>query len=182
MKTKSGLAAAVGVLMLFGATAARADLVFCVSITSVSGQKIEGTATNPCATRIRGLTFDYGVTKPWDVSTGRSGPRTHKAVRIAKEWDAASVHIFNALVRNEPLETVVFDFFVISAATGANVLDHTITLRNASVTSIEHKNDAMVTSKGSSSPGLENVEFAFQGIDLDDHKSKTSATDSLQAR
>lgn len=35
--------------------------------------------------------------------------------------------------------------------------------------------------KGYMSAGLEIVEFAFQGIDFDDHKSKTSASDSMQA-
>lgn len=182
MKATSGLAGAVGMLLLFGAASARADLVFCVTIKSASGQAFEGTATNPCAKRIQGLTFDYGVTKPSDVSTARAaGRRVHKAVRITKEWDTASVHLFNALVRNELLTTVVFDFFVVSPATGANVLDHTITLRNASVTSIDYKNDAIQATKTSSAPGLENVEFVFQSIDIDDHKSKTSASDSMQA-
>ena len=141
MEMKStGLAAAAGVLMLFGATAARADSIFCVTIKSTAGQAFEGTATNPCANRIQGLTFDYGVTTARDVSTARAaGRRTHKPVRITKEWDTASVHLFNALVRNETLATVVFDFFVVNPVTGANSLDHTITLRNASVTSIDHK-------------------------------------------
>ena len=181
MKKKSGLAGAVGVLLLFGATAAKADSIFCVTIKSASGQVFGGTATNPCANRIQGLTFDYGVTTPRDVSSARTaGRRVHKAVRITKEWDTASVHLFNALVRNESLATVVFDFFATSPTTGASVLDHTITLRNAVVTSIEHKSDAMQASKAGNR-ALENVEFAFQGIDIDDHKSKTSATDSMQA-
>ncbi len=181
MKTNlMGQAAAVGVLMLFGATAARANSIFCVTIKSASGQVFEGTATNPCATRIRGLTFDYGVISPRTMATGQAtGRRMHKAVRITKEWDGASVQLFNAIVRNETLATVVFDFFVISPTTGATVLDHSITLRNALVTSIEHKQDAMQATKAGSVRGLENVEFVFQSIDLDDHKSETSASDSL---
>lgn len=186
MKTKStGLAAAVAVLMLFGATTAQAALSPCVTITGEQQGIFKAPGVGGlCAQNIEVYAFDYGVISPRDISTGRAtGPRMHKAVRITKAWGAASPQLFSALMRNEVLTTVVFDFFSPSttSSVGSIVLDHTIKLTNAFVTSIEHKIDNVKDPAKMMNPAWENVEFVFQSIELIDHQSKGSVKDSSVA-
>jgi len=183
MKTKAiGLAVAVCVLMLFGATAAQAAQRFCVSITGANQGPFKAqTMIATCANKIEGFTFDYGVVIPRDPATGRALGKVHKPVRIKKEWGAPSPQLFQALTRNELLTAVVIDFFG-NDPTGQIVLDHTIKLTNAFVTSIEHHSDALLVAPNMPLlPAMETVEFVFQQIELIDHKSKSGAIDSLSA-
>ena len=54
------------------------------------------------------LTFSYGIEPPRDTATGQaSGKRQHQPVVITKEWGASSPQLYQALVSNEVLTSVV---------------------------------------------------------------------------
>ena len=54
------------------------------------------------------LTFSYGVEAPRDAATGQaSGKRLHQPIVITKEWGASSPQLYQALVSNEVLTSVV---------------------------------------------------------------------------
>jgi hypothetical protein len=49
------------------------------------------------------VSFEYNVKSPRDVATGQSsGKRTHKPIRIVKEWDAASPQLAKQLEKSSP--------------------------------------------------------------------------------
>jgi type VI secretion system secreted protein Hcp len=58
------------------------------------------------------LGYSQGVTAPRDASTGQAtGKRLHKPFVVTKELDAESVRLFQALVTNENLLTVIIDIY-----------------------------------------------------------------------
>src|ERR1051326_3029705 len=87
--------------------------------------------------RIPGIRFFFETISPRDLATGQaSGKRQHKPILITKEWDAASPQLFSALVNNEILKSVLFEF-VKTNAQGAEFVYHTVKLTNASVSDIK---------------------------------------------
>jgi type VI secretion system secreted protein Hcp len=109
-----------------------------------------------------------------DPSTGLpTGKRQHRPIRILKTWGAASTQLFTACTTNEVLSTVVIDFVVVNPTTGAEVLDHTITLTNAITTSVQYQ---MENVNGQYTQ-VESVEFTFQKITMTDAKSQSMAMD-----
>ncbi len=80
-----------------------------------------------------GLSFNYSVQAPRDIATGAaSGKRQHSPVVFTKEWGAASPQLLQALVTNEILENVEFDF-IQHDASGQEIVFYTIKLTNATV-------------------------------------------------
>ena len=79
---------------------------------------------------------------------------------------------------NEVLTAVVIDFFSTNPS-GIVVLDHTVKLTNALVTSIAYNADALGAQ--ANVPPTETVEFVFQQIELINHITKTGAMDSMSA-
>ncbi len=180
MKTKStGFVAAASALMLLGTGVAQAAGVFCVSITAQKqGELVGQSRIRGCEKKIDGLTFAYSVISPRDAATGLAvGRRQHKAIKIKKEWSSVSPQLFQALASNETLTSVVFDFFAVDAV-GQLVLDHSIKLTNAVLSSIEHTSDSLVPAGQLNLPPMEILEFVFQSIELVDYKARISATDS----
>jgi len=193
MKTKAiGLTVGICMLAICGAATAQAASKFCISIVGTKMGAFRGQSqSGMCGTRIEGLAFDYSVISPRDAVTGQaSAKRMHKPVRIVKEWGAASPQLFQALTQNENLKEVVFDF-IMTDQMGQEVIDHTIKLSNAFVSSIRHTSDvpdAAVEGVSSAKqnvvargPAMETVEFVFQQIELMDHRSKSGAMDSRMA-
>ena len=111
--------------------------------------------------------FDYSVISPRDAASGlATGKRQHKPVTIEKEWGAASPQIFQALVTNENLPTVIFNFYK-AGADGTEKVDYRITLTNASISSFHQhigdpKPDGTLDTKR-----YEDVSFTFQKIQID---------------
>ena len=140
----------------------------------------DGPATKKSA-RISGVRFLAETVSPRDAATGQaSGKRQHKPIMITKEWDAASPQPFNALVNNEVLTSVLFEF-VKTSPQGAEYVYHTITLTNASVSDIKSYVDLTDTT-GDPYDGheLEDVSFTFQKIEMENKDGKTMAVDDWQ--
>lgn len=122
--------------------------------------------------KFAGSHFSSELNTPRDPATGQiSGKRQHRPVRIQKTWGPASVQLYSALLKNEPL-AVTIDFVVPDPATGQPILDHTLKLTGASVASFRsHSEPGQV-------PAYDIVELVFQKIELIDHKLKAGVTDN----
>jgi type VI secretion system secreted protein Hcp len=175
------LALAGFIFVLLATSVAQAAPEFYVSITGAIQGPFNGEVTRKgFEGKIAGLNFDYSVVIPRDPASGTAtGKRSHKPIRIKKAWGAASTQLFNALTKNEMLTVIVIDFMGLDPATGALILDHTIKLTNAFVSSIAHNSETLGAL--ASVPPTETVEFVFQQIELLNHRTKTAAMDSSLA-
>lgn len=179
-----GLALGVLVLALMQSVVAEAAQEFYFSAVGVRQGVFKGESLRKgFEGKITGLTFDYSVVSPRDLATGQAtGKRQHRPIRIIKPWGASSTQFFTALVTNEVLSNVTIDFFSISVTTGQMVLDHTVKLTNATVTSITHHSDnGVLEEKLGKTPPYESIELTFQQIEILDHLNKGAAMDSWLA-
>jgi type VI secretion system secreted protein Hcp len=127
--------------------------------------------------KFAGVSFDYGAISPRDAATGlASGKRQHKPVRIQKVWGPASVQFYAAMVKNELL-TVTMDFLTPSM-TGEMVLDHTVKLTGATLSSFSSRSEL---GQYPVPPVTDTIELVFQKIELIDHKGKSAVMDSWTA-
>jgi len=150
---------------------------FYVSIVGNKQGKFKGDSAK--ASRkdwIAALSFSYEVSSPRDAATGQAtGKRQHRPVTITKEWGASSPQIFEAVVANESLKSILFEF-VTPAEDGTEHVHQKIKLTNAVVTSFkmytaEHESTGHVFE-------LEDVSFTFQKIEIDNLTAGTAAEDA----
>jgi type VI secretion system secreted protein Hcp len=133
------------------------------------------------APRVVGLNFDYLVKTPRDATTGAvSGKRQHGPVTMTREWGAASPQLFQALVSNEVLKSVVFEFYQMNKQ-AQEELTMLVKLTNATVVEI-HQRTAIPTAGSNTSAldtrRLEDVSFTFGAIEIQHVPTKTIATDT----
>jgi len=161
---------------------------FYITITGAKQGKFKGSgeaaseAAKLAKGRIGGVKFSLETTSPRDIATGQaSGKRMHKPISITKEWDAASPQLYNALVTNETLKKVLFEF-VKPNPTGKEEIYYTITLTNAAVSNIHSYLDLTDTSGDRyDAHELEDVSFVFQKIEIENKEAKTTAADDWAA-
>jgi type VI secretion system secreted protein Hcp len=129
---------------------------------------------------IPGDKYDFEVVSPRDMATGQAtGRRQYKPIVFRKEWGAATTQIYQALVMNEQLKEVVFDF-IKTNNDGVEVVDFKVTLTNAYIVGIhQHVGD---TNGDGSMDGrkFEDISLSFQSI-LIEH-GKSSGGDGTNAR
>jgi type VI secretion system secreted protein Hcp len=136
--------------------------------------------------KMGGLSFQYAIEAPHDPATGQAtGKRHHSAITVVKEWGAATPQLFQALVTNETLPKVIFEFFQISRGTGKEEAFYRVTLENAAVSSIKQYTGAAATeasssrhsAPGASSNELEAISFTFTKILVEHLLAKTAGAD-----
>jgi type VI secretion system secreted protein Hcp len=154
---------------------------FYITITGAKQGKFKGeavAAAKRAKGKIGGVKFSMETTSPRDPATGQAtGKRIHKPIVLTKEWDAASPQIFNALVDNEVLKSVLFEFVKTDPA-GKEVVYYTVTLTNANVSNVRSYVDLTDTSGDRyDAHALEEVSFVFQKIELENKESATVAID-----
>jgi type VI secretion system secreted protein Hcp len=122
--------------------------------------------------------FAHEVKSPRDVSSGQAtGKRQHTPVTLTLPWSSASPLLFNALVANEVLKSVVIEF-VAAQASGAEVLAQRVTLTNATVADLRRVNDRTQVNQGGP---VDVVAFAYQKIAIDDLLGGQAAVDDWMA-
>ena len=134
--------------------------------------------------KIAGLSYRHQIQSPRDAATGQaSGKRQHGPIAITKEWGPASPQIFQALVTNEVLPNVLFEF-IHTTPDGIEEIYHTIKLLNATVSSVEYMTGTGDESSSSAKHSaaydtheLEKVSFTYQRIEIENVIGKTSAED-----
>ena len=132
--------------------------------------------------KIGGVKFSQETSSPRDPATGMvTGKRMHKPITITKEWDAATPQIYSALVTNESLKKVLFEFVKVDPA-GREYVYHTITLTNAAVSDVHSYLDLTDTSGDRfDAHELEDVSFVFQKIEIENKDGKTQAVDDWES-
>src|SRR5580765_5101621 len=119
--------------------------------------------------KIAGVRFVSEASSPRDVATGQ---RTHKPILVTKEWGAASPQLFQALVTNENLKSVLFEF-VKTNVQGEEEIYHTIKLTNAAVSNIKAYLDLTdTTGDPYDARELEDVSFVFEKIEMENRKGR----------
>ena len=130
--------------------------------------------------KITVIRFSSGVVSPRDAASGLpTGKRQHQPIRFTKENGAATPQIFQALVSNETLTTVTFEF-TRSNPSGKEEVHYVVTLQNASVASVITQFDQ--TSRGDPFDGHElvNVELTYESITVEEKIGKTMAQDDWE--
>ena len=158
---------------------------FYISITGAKQGKFKGDSVGEKGTKdsrakgkIAGIRYSAETTSPRDAATGQAtGKRIHKPITITKEWDAASPQIFAALVSNETLKTVLFEFVKPDAA-GREEIYFTVTLTNAVISNVHSYLDLTDTSGDKfDAHDLEDVSFVIQKSTIEKKEANTVAED-----
>lgn len=132
------------------------------------------------------LSFEFGLISPRDSATGEAtGKRQYQPIRITKKWDPATPQLMQAVVTNEILETVRFEFERIGVD-GAEYVYQTVQLTNATVAEIHQytagDNDhATKQQRAGDTAELEQVSFVFQKIEVLNVDGQTSFVDDWSA-
>jgi type VI secretion system secreted protein Hcp len=156
-----------------------------VRITGKKQGQFKGESTNSKRKGwIQILAFSYDVKSPYDPQSGQaSGKRQHNPVVIRKEWGAATPQIFQALVTNEVLESVSFEFEKVGPD-GKEYVYQTIKLTNATVAEDELYTPICECRSSpqteSDSYELEKVAFTFQKIEIANNDGQTASTDDWE--
>jgi type VI secretion system secreted protein Hcp len=156
--------------------------LFWVKITGSKTGPFRGEATlKGREGSVEGFRFSSQVTSPRNVATGLpSGNRQHSPITFTKMWGAASPQIFQACVTNEILPTVKFEFWK-TVASGQQIIYQTITLTNASISSVRRYVAVAAAGDPPDPRELEDVTFTFQKIEIQDNVSGTAASDAWSA-
>jgi type VI secretion system secreted protein Hcp len=152
--------------------------VFYVSIEGTKQGRFKGESRRAARKdRLEGLTFSYEVASPRDAATGQaSGRRTHLPVVFTKQWGAASPQLVQAIVTNEVLKTVVFEFPGTNPS-GQEEVFAIIRLTNAALTNLRRTVDEH---SPEGARGLDVVTLTFQKIEHESTTGKTLAVDDWQ--
>jgi type VI secretion system secreted protein Hcp len=160
----------------------QANLFFSVKITGRTGLFRGESTAKGRENSMEGLRFSSQVTSPRDVATGLpSGKRQHSPITFTKMWGPASPQIFQACVTNEVLPTVKFEFWR-AIPGGKEVIYQTITLTNASISSVRRYIGVAAGGDPPDPRALEDVSFTFQKIEIQDNAmGGTAAMDDWAA-
>ena len=173
--------AALALAAALGAGPSRAASQILVTITGAKQGVFHGSAPHD---QIRVIKYSDAVTSPRDAISGQAtGHHLYQPVMFEKVWDAGTTQIAQALITNETLRSVVFDFYT-ATADGVETLQFRVTLTNALITAI-HRH----TAAGDMAPGvqtdprlLEDISLTFQKITIQDVSTAATGTTDEQAR
>ena len=80
--------------------------------------------------------FQFGVQSPVDAGSGHAtGKRQHGTVTVVKEWGASTPQLFQALVADEVLDSVLLEFL---DQHRPERVAYTIHLTNATISQVHH--------------------------------------------
>lgn len=120
--------------------------------------------------KLEAWNLGHAISSPRDAATGQaSGRRQHGPLTITKAWGAATPQIFQALVTNEVLKSVLIEHLQ-TTPEGMEEVRGTIKLTNATVSNVVRSTDA-------DGRIIEAVSFTYQRIELEDKPGKTAAFD-----
>jgi len=155
--------------------------VFFVSIKGAKQGQFKG-ETGKDLTKIPFLGFSYGVKSPHDAATGQaSGKRQHKPLTIVKEWGVVSPQLFEALVTNEVLTSVIVQEMRTDKS-GKEQVYMEIRLTDAFVSEIEIDPERLENQPVWTDHEIERVSFVFRKIEIENKVSKTAASDDWEQR
>ncbi len=111
------------------------------------------------------ISLEHQIISPRDPASGLpTGKRQHGTVKITKELDKSSPLLHQAMTNNENLTNVTIQFWRPNGATGQEIQHYTVTLINASVSSIRLWKPNTKDPSAASSPDMEEIQFTYQRI------------------
>jgi type VI secretion system secreted protein Hcp len=148
---------------------------------TVQGQFKAETGRKAYKEHFDALAVDYQVAVPVDAGSGHSaGRHQHHPFCVTKEWGAATPQLFQALVKNEVLQSVEIDCLDVDKG-GAEAVVHKVKLTNATVASIQQlAGTAIRDADGRQHPPRETVAFAFEKLEHLTPKDGVLASDQQQ--
>lgn len=157
---------------------------FYTSITGTKQGKFKGESPrDKWKDKFSGLSYRHQIQSPRDVATGQaSGKRQHGPITVTKEWGASTPQIFQALVTNEVLTSVLFEF-IHTTPDGSEEVYQTVKLTNATVSAVQYLTgtgesaESAKTNAAYDTHELEQVSFTYQKIEMENLPGKTSASD-----
>lgn len=157
---------------------------FYVTIEGTKQGKFKGESLRDAhKAKLGGLAYTHEIKSPRDIATGMaSGKRQHGPITFTKEWGASTPQIFQALVTNEVLKSVLFEFFH-TTPEGVEEVYHTVKLTNATISNVRYttgKGESASTAKTQATYDtheLEDVSLTYQKIDVESKTGKTMASD-----
>ena len=157
-------------------------LNFYVAIEGVRTGAFKGETTQKGREgQLVGLAFQHGVHLPYDPASGLpTGRRQQGTVAMTKAWGPASPQLFQALVNNETLKFVRFEFYR-PDATGVERVFQRITLEPATVVSINQHVEPTYAPDTMKYPELEEIAFVFAKITIENIPGSTTAVDDWGA-
>lgn len=177
--------ATLAATVLLYAQAASAATMMYATIEGVQQGMLKGNSQRKgLESKTEVLKFEYSVNMP------APGKRQHGPLKITKIMGPASPQLFQALVTNETLKTVVIDFIGINQVTGMEYLQTSIRLGNAKVVGIEQSSEVpgmtaatgvATSSAAAALPAFEKISFTFSTIEINSLDGKTVAMDSLSS-
>jgi type VI secretion system secreted protein Hcp len=124
------------------------------------------------------LGFSYGVKSPRDPATGQAtGKRHHKPITVFKEWGVVSPQLFEALVTNELLTTVVIDE-VRTNPKGKDEIYMEIRLTNATISEVTIDPQKLEEQPVWTSKEIEAISFVFEKIEIENKVSNVITVDN----
>ena len=115
--------------------------------------------------QLTGLNFLYELSAPHDATGQATGKRQHKPVTFTKQWGAASPQIFQVLVDNELISSVLFEFVRDNA--GVEETYQTLKLTNAAVSALRrHSDEISIDGAAQVSAEFEDVSFVYSHIEV----------------
>lgn len=131
---------------------------------------------------IAGLAFEHSIISPRDAASGLpTGKRQHKPLTIVKAIDNSTPRLYQSLVANENLKTVVIKFYRPIVAGENPVLYYTVTLTNASISSLRNWKPNTRDLSADRAGDLEEVSFVYQKITWTFAEGHISASDDWEA-
>lgn len=129
------------------------------------GQIEGGVITKGREGSIEVISLEHQIISPRDPASGQAtGKRQHGTVKITKELDKSSPLLHQAMTNNENLTNVTIQFWRANPGTGQEIQHYTVTLINASVSSIRLWKPNTKDSAAVSSPDMEEIQFTYQKI------------------
>jgi type VI secretion system secreted protein Hcp len=162
-------------LLAFAAPAFAGGASIWVTIEGSKQGKFKGDGLGKGSSgKIMASGFHYELSSPRDVATGQaSGKRQHAPVCVTKGLNASSPQLFNALVSNEVLKSVLLEI-VTPAQDGREEASYTIKLTNATLSKLAQQTDAQGVPS-------EDACFVFQKIEVTSVTGKTMGMDDWAA-
>jgi type VI secretion system Hcp family effector len=130
--------------------------------------------------KMRAVGFGASINQIYDtVTRNRTASRSHLPLHVSREPGRGSPQLMHAMVTNEVLKEVRFDFYTPRIINGAKVMTlyQSIKLTNAFLVGFNREAEPATDLSGGAVRSRENLVFTYEKFDLIDVERNVSATD-----
>ncbi len=173
----------VAILVLVSSSSAHAAMSAYMKIKGKRGVAIVGGVTQrgrEGASQI--VASSHEIVSPRDPASGLpTGKRMHKPFTVTMEIDKAVPLLFKAMVSNDTLQEVSIQYYKASTGGGVEQQYYTVKLTNASISSINFRQQNTVNPDLVRYPEMVEISFTYQKINWTFTDGNVSAEDDWMA-